>query len=82
LRSSSGSIQTDVPTIASGYVVTNSQEENGMTITTQTATKRASMDTPRKTAFVAGALYLVTFATSIPAVDGSTPDPDLITTSA
>ena len=53
-----------------------------MTITTQTATKRASMDTPRKTAFVAGALYLVTFATSIPAVDGSTPDPDLITTSA
>jgi Domain of unknown function (DUF4386) len=39
-----------------------------MTITTQpTATKRVPMDTLRKTAFVAGALYLITFATSIPA---------------
>jgi hypothetical protein len=39
-----------------------------MTITTQTtATKRIPMDTLRKTAFVAGALYLITFATSIPA---------------
>ena len=39
-----------------------------MTITTQTAApKRGPTDTLRKTAFVAGALYLITFATSIPA---------------
>jgi hypothetical protein len=39
-----------------------------MTIPTQpTATKLVPMDTLRKTAFVAGALYLITFATSIPA---------------
>jgi Domain of unknown function (DUF4386) len=39
-----------------------------MTIPTQpTATKLVSMDTLRKTAFIAGALYLITFATSIPA---------------
>jgi Domain of unknown function (DUF4386) len=49
-------------------VLTNPQEENDMTITTRTAaTKRLPMDSPRKTALVAGALYLLTFVTSIPA---------------
>lgn len=40
-----------------------------MTTTVQTtATKRAPMNSMRKTAFVAGALYLITFITSIPAL--------------
>ncbi|MDT4925856.1 MAG: hypothetical protein QOG01_3569 [Pseudonocardiales bacterium] len=40
-----------------------------MTITIQpTATKRVPMDSTRKIAFVAGALYLLTFVTSIPAL--------------
>ena len=40
-----------------------------MTTTVQptAATKRIPMDSLRKTALVAGALYLITFATSIPA---------------
>ena len=40
-----------------------------MTTTVQptAATKRVPMDSLRKTALVAGALYLITFATSIPA---------------
>jgi Domain of unknown function (DUF4386) len=48
-------------------VLTNPQEENDMTITTRTATKRVPMDSLRRTAFVAGGLYLITFVTSIPA---------------
>lgn len=39
-----------------------------MTTTVRTTTKRASMDAMRRTALVAGILYLVTFAASIPAV--------------
>lgn len=38
-----------------------------MTITTRTATKRVPMDSLRRTALVAGGLYLITFVTSIPA---------------
>jgi hypothetical protein len=48
-------------------VLTNPQEENDMTITTRTATKRVPMDSLRRTALVAGGLYLITFVTSIPA---------------
>jgi hypothetical protein len=48
-------------------VPTNPQEENDMTITTRTATKRVPMDSLRRTALVAGGLYLITFVTSIPA---------------
>lgn len=53
-----------------------------MTTTVQsTATKRVPMDRMRKTAFVAGALYLITFITSIPALglyDGVLNNPDYI----
>lgn len=38
-----------------------------MTITMRTATKRVPMDSLRRTALVAGGLYLITFVTSIPA---------------
>ncbi|HET6759525.1 MAG TPA: DUF4386 domain-containing protein [Propionibacteriaceae bacterium] len=38
-----------------------------MTNTTRTATKRVPMDSLRRTALVAGGLYLITFVTSIPA---------------
>jgi hypothetical protein len=48
-------------------VLTNPQEENDMTITMRTATKRVPMDSLRRTALVAGGLYLITFVTSIPA---------------
>ena len=37
------------------------------TVRPTAATKRIPMDSLRKTALVAGALYLITFATSIPA---------------
>jgi Domain of unknown function (DUF4386) len=45
-----------------------------------TATKRVPMDSLRKTALVAGALYLITFATSIPAriLFGPVKDPNYI----
>jgi hypothetical protein len=47
-------------------VLTNPHKENDMTITDRTtATKRVPMDSLRKTALVAGALYLLTFV-SIP----------------
>jgi Domain of unknown function (DUF4386) len=47
-------------------VLTNPHKENNMTITDRTAaTKRAPMDSLRKTALVAGVLYLLTFV-SIP----------------
>jgi hypothetical protein len=52
-----------------------------MTTTIQTtATKRVPMDSLRKTALVAGALYLITFATSIPAriLFGPVKDPNYI----
>jgi hypothetical protein len=52
-----------------------------MTTTVQTtATKRVPMDSLRKTALVAGALYLITFATSIPAriLFGPVKDPNYI----
>ena len=52
-----------------------------MTTTIQTtATKRAPMDSLRKTALIAGALYLITFATSIPAriLFGPVKDPNYI----
>ena len=52
-----------------------------MTTTSQTtATKRAPVGSLRKTALVAGALYLITFATSIPArvLFGPVKDPNYI----
>lgn len=52
-----------------------------MTTTIQTtATKRVSMDSLRKTALVGGALYLITFVTSIPArvLFGPVKDPNFI----
>jgi hypothetical protein len=52
-----------------------------MTTTVRTtATKRVPMDSLRKTALVAGALYLITFATSIPAriLFGPVKDPNYI----
>jgi hypothetical protein len=52
-----------------------------MTTTIQTtATKRVPMDSLRKTALVGGALYLITFVTSIPArvLFGPVKDPDFI----
>jgi hypothetical protein len=52
-----------------------------MTTTIQTtATKRVPMDSLRNTALVAGALYLITFATSIPArvLFGPVKDPNYI----
>jgi hypothetical protein len=55
--------------------------ENHMTTTTQpTATKGVRMDSLRQTALVAGALYLITFFTSIPArlLFGPVKDPNYI----
>jgi hypothetical protein len=51
-----------------------------MTTIQTTATKRVPMDSLRKTALVAGALYLITFATSIPAriLFGPVKDPNYI----
>jgi len=50
------------------------------TIRPTAATKRVPMDSLRKTALVAGALYLITFATSIPAriLFGPVKDPNYI----
>jgi hypothetical protein len=49
-------------------MLTDPHKENDMTTTIQpTATKRVPMDLLRKTALVGGALYLITFVTSIPA---------------
>jgi Domain of unknown function (DUF4386) len=62
-------------------VLTNQHKENDMTTAIQTtATKRVPMDSLRKTALVAGALYLITFATSIPAriLFGPVKDPNYI----
>jgi hypothetical protein len=62
-------------------MLTDPHKENDMTTTSQTtATKRAPVGSLRKTALVAGALYLITFATSIPArvLFGPVKDPNYI----
>jgi hypothetical protein len=62
-------------------MLTNPHKEDDMTTTIQTtATKRVSMDSLRKTALVGGALYLITFVTSIPArvLFGPVKDPNFI----
>src|SRR6266496_1548982 len=61
-------------------MLTNPHKENDMTVTDRTtATKRVPMDSLRKTALVAGALYLLTFI-SIPtlALYGPVHDPKYI----